>query len=258
MKKNIIKEICDACWMDQQELALYSGIKLQRIKNISSGRVDGFKSDDIAMLVHKLHLNPEWLTTGIGDIFKQGYSRDFPSKGEFVADILNRMVKLVDPIQYQPVIDEVLEIEAGTAKAWIKQGKIPYWFLLNFASKNSMPVDALIYGRSQAARDLYSKDEKSPDLALRQGSISQFNIKDYTKYAEKFQEGLLERFLSHLVVLAPRHQKMVMDLAEEFYESDTKLKEITRLRAKPESILSEASNGRNKISATKLPKPKSG
>lgn len=160
MKINKIKLICEACWLTQRELSACTGIKEQRLKDISIGRVDGFKSDDIALLVEKLHLNPEWLIAGEGEIFKQGYGRSFPSKGEFVSEILMRMVKLIDPIQYQPVIDNVLGLENGTAMKWIKKAQIPYWYLKKFADENAISIDMLIYGHCENAAYKYQEPIK--------------------------------------------------------------------------------------------------
>lgn len=155
MEISVIKEICNACWLNQIDLADFTGIKLQRIKDISSGRVDGFKGDDIAVLVQKLHLNIDWLTTGSGEVFREGYSRSYPSKGEFVAEVLNRLVKLVSPIEYQPVIDDVLDLKKGSAVEWIKKGYIPYWFLKGFAVRHGLEIDNLIYGFKPIESDKY-------------------------------------------------------------------------------------------------------
>jgi len=135
--------------MNQLDLEDYTGIKLQRIKNISSGRVDGFKGDDLNLLVHKLHLNPEWLTIGEGDIFKEGFGRSFPSVWEFVTEVINRMVRIVEPVFYAPIADDVLNLPTGTVSKWIKDGKIPYWFLKAFAKEYSTDIDTLLYGRSE-------------------------------------------------------------------------------------------------------------
>lgn len=148
MRINKIKLICEACWLTQRELSICTGIKEQRLKDISIGRVEGFKSDDIALLVEKLHINPEWLTIGKDEIFKQGWSRSFPSKGEFVSEVLTRMVKLIDPIQYQPVVDEVLGLEVGTALKWIKKAQIPFWYLKKLALQQGVSIDEVIYGRT--------------------------------------------------------------------------------------------------------------
>lgn len=169
MKINKIKLICDACWLTQAELADCTGISLQRIKDISSGRVDGFKAKDMSSLVEILHLNPEWLTTGYGEIFKDGYGRDFPSARDFVSDVLDRMVKFVNPVLYQPVIDEILDLESGTAMDWIKQGKIPYSYLKKYSETQNLKLDEVIYG--PAHKNEYSKKHKPAKLIAAQEHV---------------------------------------------------------------------------------------
>jgi hypothetical protein len=142
---------------------------LQRIKDISAGRVEGFKSKDIKPLVEILHLNPEWLATGNGSVFKEGYSRDFTSAREFVSDVLDRMVKFVNPVIYQPVVDEILDLEPGTAIDWIKQGKIPYSYLNKFAQAQNLTLDEIIYGFSH--KNEYSKPQKQVKLLAAQEHI---------------------------------------------------------------------------------------
>lgn len=146
MEFSVIKEICQECWLTQPDLSDYTGIKYQRIKDISAGRVEGFKSDEIGVLVEKLHLNVAWLTTGGGEVFKDGFSRSYPSKSDFVAGVLNRLVKLTAPVIYEPDLDEVLDLKKGSASAWIKKGQIPYWYLKGFASRHGVSIDHLIYG----------------------------------------------------------------------------------------------------------------
>lgn len=174
MEISVIKEICNACWLNQAELAAFTGIKLQRIKDISSGRVDGFKRDDIAVLVEKLHLNPEWLTTGEGEVFKEGYGRSSPSKWQFVSDVIDRMVRIVDKDSYAPIYDDVLGLPSGTVNKWTKDEKIPYWFLKKFASDHSVSIDMLIYGFSS---DEFKCQESDQPKALVTGSGVDKSIK---------------------------------------------------------------------------------
>ena len=149
MKINLVSEICEACWLNQSDLADYTGIKLQRIKDISSGRVAGFKSDDIALLVEKLHLNADWLISRSGDIFKEGYDRRFPMGSVFVSDLVDRLVKLIEPDFYNPVFDDVLGLPSGTVASWVKDVKVPYWYLKKVAHEHAVTIDFLVYGHGE-------------------------------------------------------------------------------------------------------------
>lgn len=170
MKLNLVKEICDACWLNQLELADYAGIKVQRIKDISAGRVEGFKSDDIAVLVEKLHLNPNWLLTGDGEIFKEGFSRSFPDKSTFVAELIDRLVKMAEVNFIAPVSDDELDLPKGTVASWIKQGKIPFTYIKKLSEKFEITIDHVLYGGlgffTQMGRDLKRRQEVFQVLTL--------------------------------------------------------------------------------------------
>jgi hypothetical protein len=166
MKINLVKEICDACWLNQQDLAAFTGIKLQRIKDISAGRVEGFKSDDIAVMVEKLHLNPNWLLTGNGEIFKEGFSRSFPTKWEFVSNIIDRLIKIAEPTFYSPIADDVFDVPSGSASKWVDEKKIPYIFLKRFSEKYKLSMDFLIYGREEIPSVRTKEYELKPPTIL--------------------------------------------------------------------------------------------
>lgn len=169
MKDNVIKEICRACWLTQQELASVTGVKLQRLKDISAGRVDGFKIDEVIVLVEKLHLNYDWLITGDGSIFKDGYGRDVPTNQEFVLDVINRMVKIAEPDAYLPVYDDALGLTLGTATKWIKQASIPFWFIQKFSNEKSVSITKIIYGVDEAEyppRNIHTENKGSEPLKV--------------------------------------------------------------------------------------------
>lgn len=190
MENSVIKEICNACWLNQAELAELTELKLQRIKDISSGRVDGLKRDEIALLVENLHLNPEWLTTGEGEIFKSGFSRSLPSKSEFVSDVIDKIVKIVEPDFYMPVADEVLNLPVGSAANWIKGGKIPYWFLKKFAAQHNLHIDELIYGKFEETKPQLSYE----NVEFKQSVLEQ-EADEYAKLTKR-ELALLDDFRS--------------------------------------------------------------
>lgn len=149
MKINLVKEICLSCWLTMPELSDITGIKQQRLKDISSGRVEGFKSEDVSLMVDKLHLSAEWLTTFEGEVFKNGFSRSYPTKALFVSGVIDRMVKIVEPNFISAVADDVLDIPDGTVIKWMQAEKIPYWYIKKFGEKYGKSYDFLLYGINQ-------------------------------------------------------------------------------------------------------------
>lgn len=163
MKINLVKEICDNCWLTMPELSEITGIKQQRLKDISAGRVDGFKAEDVSALVEKLHLSAEWLATGEGDVFKKNCSRDFPSKTDFMIEVLERAVRLVDPESVVYHYDQILDLPIGTTNKWIRKGAIPFSCIKKICDLYDVSYDYLIYGRGglyQASQVAEFKERK--------------------------------------------------------------------------------------------------
>lgn len=152
MKINKIKLICEACWLTQREFAEFTGIKFQRIRDMSTARVDGFKPDELKVLVDKLHINPEWLTAASGEIFKAGYERSYPSKKVFVAEVLKRITEYKVKF-FNESYNEILELPPGTIEDWIEKAYIPYWFLKREAEEHNVSIEVLIYGIVDNSKD---------------------------------------------------------------------------------------------------------
>lgn len=62
-----IREVLD---MTQAQLAAVMNANINRIKGLESGRLMNLTREENGALVSKLNVNPEWLITGSGDIFK--------------------------------------------------------------------------------------------------------------------------------------------------------------------------------------------
>ncbi len=80
-----------------------------------------------------------------------------------------------------------------------------------------------------------------------QNEVTQFDIKDFSRLTDKLnapQRAQLEELLSYFVVLNDNNKKLVLDLTRNFYESDTKLNSIARMRAPPAGLLEGNDNGR--------------
>lgn len=65
-----IKQVIAACGLTQKRLAEVLDVKLQRVKDMTSGRVEHLKKEEAKALVEKLHLRGDWLATGEGDMFQ--------------------------------------------------------------------------------------------------------------------------------------------------------------------------------------------
>lgn len=78
MLKDQIRAIIDRARLTQVGLAEVLGVPLNRVKNLVNGRVQKLSQREAKALVERLHVNPGWLMTGVGYIFK--------SDGEAVLD----------------------------------------------------------------------------------------------------------------------------------------------------------------------------
>lgn len=70
MLKDQIRAIIDQARLTQVGLAEVLGVPLNRVKNLVNGRVQKLSQKEAKALVERLHVNPGWLMTGIGYIFK--------------------------------------------------------------------------------------------------------------------------------------------------------------------------------------------
>lgn len=66
----MLQEIKSALSLTQAQLASALGVKLDRVKSLTSGKVAKLTRDETKSLVENLHVNPSWLATGDGDMFQ--------------------------------------------------------------------------------------------------------------------------------------------------------------------------------------------
>jgi len=142
MRINYIKDICRAVWMTMDELSKFTGIKGQRLRDISSGRVENFKPEELAIFVEKLHISPEWLMTGDGDLFQNGFHR----YSSHAADVIKRVGDLMSPGNVLASYDEVLGLPEGTVDKWLKKYSLPYWFIERACDDLNKSYDFIVYG----------------------------------------------------------------------------------------------------------------
>jgi hypothetical protein len=70
MLSDQLRAIIDRGRLTQVALAQVLGVPLNRVKNLVNGRVQKLTQHEAQALVERLHVNPGWLTTGVGNIFK--------------------------------------------------------------------------------------------------------------------------------------------------------------------------------------------
>lgn len=163
MRINFIREICQSVWMTMDELSKFTGIKSQRLRDISSGRVDGFKPEELEVFVEKLHISPEWLMTGEGYVFQNGYYR-LPGHA---ADVVSRVAKLMSPQNKFNSYDEVLNLPEGTTLKWYKKETVPYWFIERACEDLSKSYDFIVYGID----GVYAKVARSESKPVKQEDV---------------------------------------------------------------------------------------
>ncbi|MGJ8619586.1 MAG: helix-turn-helix domain-containing protein [Methylophilaceae bacterium] len=74
----------------------------------------------------------------------------------------------------------------------------------------------------------------------------QISIKDLNKTADNnpAMARRINELLTYFVAITEKHQKTIISLCADFYDTDSKLKEITRRRSMPEGIVMEKKHGK--------------
>ena len=144
----LIKKIMERCRLNQRDLADLSGIALQRVKDLSSGRVVDFKTSEINALVSKLHLNAEWLTShGHGPMFQEWFWDQSPAL--HVGQILERMAALTGASVVGTSYADLFEVSQSDLEKWIKRGMVPGHLLVMFAKKYGTTPSFLLFGTDE-------------------------------------------------------------------------------------------------------------
>lgn len=64
-----IREVKELKRFTQRELAALLGVETSRIKSIANGRAAKFTTEEVLALVGRVHVSPDWLLTGEGQVF---------------------------------------------------------------------------------------------------------------------------------------------------------------------------------------------
>lgn len=76
MIRTLIKSICDAFSLNHEQLAEVMEVKLQRVRDLSSGRAKKLTREESELLVGKLDIRAEWLITGEGSMLQDDEPQD--------------------------------------------------------------------------------------------------------------------------------------------------------------------------------------
>lgn len=71
--------------LTQKALAELLGVSLDRVKSLTSGRVQKLTREESEALVKKLHIRAEWLVTGEGPMFQSAPEQEFQRRLDVVA-----------------------------------------------------------------------------------------------------------------------------------------------------------------------------
>lgn len=77
--------------------------------------------------------------------------------------------------------------------------------------------------------------------------VMQYESQDFKKYTDKLntdEKQQVHELLSYFVSISDKHKKRIIDLTSDFYESDTRLAKLARMRAPPSGLLEGNNNDR--------------
>lgn len=77
MISTLIKRVMKECGLQQKALSEVLGVELDRVKNITSGRVKKLTREEGEALIKKLNIRGDWLATGEGPMFQSAGEREF-------------------------------------------------------------------------------------------------------------------------------------------------------------------------------------
>jgi len=143
MSLGVIRAVMSRFNLTQAEMAIALQSSLQRVKDLSSGRVNGLKSAEASSLVEKLHLNMGWVVTGEGEMFAESY-QPF-TQSELFSEVLTRISELSEA----PKTDSLatwIGFDQKTFNSWLKKQKVPLNVLEGLAKKYSSSVEYLLFG----------------------------------------------------------------------------------------------------------------
>lgn len=104
----LIRQIMEDGGFRQVDLAERLGISIDRVKNLTSGRVKKLSSDEMRGLVEKLHVRAEFLATGGGPVFAQPAEVELGRRMKLLSDASQKASTLDLPESYQALVRDIL------------------------------------------------------------------------------------------------------------------------------------------------------
>lgn len=146
MSFGVIKSIMSMFSLTQAEMALAMTASLQRVKDLSSGRVNGLKSSEASSLVEKLHLDMGWVVTGEGEMFPEKFL-PFTQSAHF-SEVLARISDISKAPQTEGLATWI-GFDQKTFNSWLKKQKVPFNVLEGLAKKYESSVEYLLFGTKE-------------------------------------------------------------------------------------------------------------
>jgi transcriptional regulator with XRE-family HTH domain len=85
----------------------------------------------------------------------------------------------------------------------------------------------------------------NPNLQSFKPEPMQFDVKDFQKYADKLnsdEKQQMHELLNYFVNMSKQHKKLTIQLTADFYDIDTKLAKIARMRPPPAGLIEGKDN----------------
>ncbi|WP_340569898.1 helix-turn-helix transcriptional regulator [Stenotrophomonas sp. G106K1] len=108
MVSSLIRQIMDDGGFRQVDLAERLGVSIDRVKNLTSGRVKKLSSEEMRALVEKLHVRAEFLATGNGPVFAQPAEVELGRRMKLLSDASQKASTLDLPETYQALVRDIL------------------------------------------------------------------------------------------------------------------------------------------------------
>lgn len=101
--------------------------------------------------------------------------------------------------------------------------------------------------------NIYNLSEGNASNLAKQ-DVLQYESQDFKKYTDKLnadEKQQVHELLSYFVSISQKHKKRIIELTSDFYESDTKLAKLARMRAPPAGLIEGFNNDTRRTAAKK-------
>lgn len=114
MISELIKRVMIECDLSQKKLADVMGVKLQRVKHLSSGWAKKLTREEAEALVKNLNIRGDWLATGEGPMIQSSGEQEFQHRLDAIKTATERVADLGLPVEKARRLQELLfALETG-------------------------------------------------------------------------------------------------------------------------------------------------